>query len=181
MTAIYLGNNVFNIYNDFLSYYCPALAAACHSSTLDRPAQPLELEDIDLDVFGLFIQWIYSQKVTNEEGEPAFQHQLMQLWVLAERLNMPALQNDAIDGIQARRLVMGEEFQTKTFNYIYANTIKGAMLRKYLVDICVPRLNSLKFKVLQQHFPKEMLDEIAEWKGKAAREMDMDNYHVVVD
>ena len=183
MTTVFLGSNVFNIYNDFLEYYCPRLAATCRGSTLDHPAKPLELEDVDVHVFGLFIHWIYKQKVTNKKGQPAFQHRLMQLWVLAERLNMPALQNDAIDGIEARRVDMGEEIQTKTFNYIYSQTNKSAMLRKYLVDICAPQMGNFKQKVLQENFPKEMLDEIVEARDSGALDTDvgMAKYHVSLD
>lgn len=76
---------------------------------------------------------------------------------------------------------MGDKVQTKTFNYIYARTNKGAMLRKYLVDMCALQLGNFRPEVLQENFPKKMLDEIVERRGNGVGEIDMEKYHIALD
>jgi hypothetical protein len=51
-------------------------------------------------MFGLFVQWLYTQLLLDKYGQPAYQHQLIRLWVLAKRLSMPNLQNDSINTLR---------------------------------------------------------------------------------
>jgi hypothetical protein len=110
-------------------------------------------------VFGLFIQWIYTQSLLNKYGQPSFQHRLLGLWVLAKKLGMPGLQNDAIGMLEMRRRLEGC-VQTKSLYYVYQYTTTGDGLRRYLVDIYLPIMHTFPPEILDAIFPKEFLKEI---------------------
>ena len=84
IVQIALGPNIFAVYRDFVTYYSPVLAGVLIGNT--KATTPSLLADIDVDVFGLFVQWMYTESLLNKKLEPAYQHRLMALWVLAKRL-----------------------------------------------------------------------------------------------
>ena len=95
---------------------------------------------------------------------------------------MRDMANQVIDGIEARRVQMGEMIQVKPFRYIWANMPKGCQLRRYLVDVCASRMKQFEKEVVEECFPEEMLKEIKAWKGNGeSGEIDMRKYHVVVE
>jgi hypothetical protein len=188
ISYIALGPNDFAVYSDFLDFYCPVLANTLLNAG-DKAAIPEVLADVDIDVFGLFIQWLYTQSLLNKNSQPAYQHRSMALWVLAKRLEMPALQNDSLDVLEERRRIEGT-IQTKTFAYVYANTVKGDPLRGYLVDVCSRLMGTFMSEEVEQLFPEDMREEIGEAlavkpKDAGGREKSFEiettQYHVPVD
>jgi hypothetical protein len=150
------------------------------------------LADIDVDVFCLFVQWMYKDSLNNKYGQPAYQHRLMALWVLGKRLQIPSLQNDAIDMLEERRNI-DESIQKKTFRYVYANTTPWDPIRRYLVDVCYPIIDDFGQEEIKEFFPIEMLEDICEMdkikpkKNRVGMDMDvatglsMEKYHVGKD
>jgi hypothetical protein len=188
ITYISLGPNVFGVYQDFLDFYCPVLANALLNAA-DISATPEILADVDVDVFGLFVQWLYTLSLLNKNSQPAYQHRSMALWVLAKRLQMPVLQNDSLDVLEERRRMEGT-IQTKTFAYVYANTVKGDPLRLYLVDVCSRLMGTFPSEEVEQLFPDEMRQEIGEvtvakaedaGDGEERFEIETTQYHAPVD
>lgn len=65
----------------------------------------MRLEDVDPVVFGLLVHWVYHQKfqlprVEGKEGKLSADYEkLAELWILAQRMLMPALQNHVVDDI----------------------------------------------------------------------------------
>lgn len=183
---IALGPHSFTIHRDFLEYDAPVLAKALYHEP-SSTATPAVLADVDVDVFGLLIQWIYTRSLLNQIQQPAYQHRLMALWVLAKRLEMPELQNDAVDMLEQRRRI-GESIQEKTFSFVYSNTVPGDKLRLYLVDTCC-RCFGVCSELVKERFPDEMIDEVNEAQavklegddGVEQRfEMEMGKYHVPI-
>jgi hypothetical protein len=188
ISYIALGPNGFAVYSDFLEFYCPVLSNA-PLNTADRAATPEVLADVDVDVFGLFIQWLYTQSLLNKNSQPAYQHRSMALWVLAKRLQMPVLQNDSLDVLEERRRMEGM-IQTKTFAYVYANTAKGDPLRLYLVDVCSRLMETFPSEDVEELFPEEMREDVKEalavksgdaGGGEESFEIETTQYHVPVD
>jgi hypothetical protein len=150
------------------------------------------LADVDVDVFCLFVQWMYKDSLNNKYGQPAYQHRLMALWVLGKRLRISSLQNDAIDMLEERRK-LDESIQKKTFRYVYANTTAGDTIRRYLVYVCYPIIDDFDQEEIKEFFPIEMLEDICEMdkiktkKCKVGVDMDvvtalsMEKYHVGED
>jgi hypothetical protein len=116
----------------------------------------------------------------------------MALWVLGNRLQIPSLQNDAIDMLEERRNI-DESIQKKTFRYVYANTAPWDPIRRYLVDVCYSIIDDFDQEEIKEFFPIEMLEDICEMdkikpkKNKVGMDMDvatalsMERYHVGKD
>jgi hypothetical protein len=78
----------------------PFFDKAFNGDFWEAETQTMILEDIEPSIFGLFICWLYSGYVALRkvglEGEETLTQtpvQLAKLWVIAERLVLPKLQN----------------------------------------------------------------------------------------
>jgi len=68
-----------------------------------------------------------------QEGTQSHLFDLFALWVLAERLSIPRLQNAAVERIIQEEQVLGGRDEVV---WIYGNTTSESKLRKALVDMC---------------------------------------------
>lgn len=108
---------------------------------------------------------------------------LVYLWLLAERLRMPHLQNLVMETIE---LVndKGDGVPFKTFNAIYENTTVGNKLRKYAFHTAVAWCRPSTFTNYPEAFPLAMLIDIANyWASKSGQvnEVDHKDFLVPVD
>jgi hypothetical protein len=126
---------------------------------MQAASTPECLTDVDPEVFGLFVQWLYTQSLLNKYGQPAYQHRLIGLWVLAKRLCMAQLQNDAINMLDERR-ILENCIQVKSLRFVYENTETGDALRRYLVDVCLPRMHTFSLEIREYFFPNEFEKEV---------------------
>ncbi|PVH70724.1 hypothetical protein DL98DRAFT_597568 [Cadophora sp. DSE1049] len=55
-----LGASTFSVYADFIRWHCPLLAEE-YQHTRGHSILPKWLEDVDTEVFGLFINWLYTE------------------------------------------------------------------------------------------------------------------------
>ena len=93
-----------------------------------------------MGVVRLLIKWFYSQTVeTAQRGNRDLKSNedlmLVELWVLADKLLIPQLQNQVIIEIEALRIRFRTTC-TKSLRYVYENTPVGCPLRKLLVQQC---------------------------------------------
>ncbi|PMD39676.1 hypothetical protein L207DRAFT_583536 [Hyaloscypha variabilis F] len=131
----------FTAHKEVVCYHSKVLNAAFNSTSVEGQTQTYRLEDTS-EVFKLFMQWIYFQRLTLkqrddtrklEKGEyNAESLSLVALWVLADKFCMPRLQNFTLKTIED----ISEKHSsicTPSFNYVYENTAPGSLLRQYLV------------------------------------------------
>jgi hypothetical protein len=135
----------FTAHKEVVYYHSTVLEAAFNSNFIEGQTQTYRLEDTSEDVFKLFMQWIYSQKlvlsalrnsvskyswiVEKEFGD------LAMLWVLADKLEMPSLQNAALVAIDEIS-IQHQRIANETFIYIENNTAADSPLRQYTVANC---------------------------------------------
>lgn len=93
------------------------------------------LRDAGVNVFGHPVQWLCTKSLVNQFGHPAYQHRLTDLTLLAKRLKMPQWENNAINALENRWTLERGIIKVKTLEYAYANTAKGDLLRKDIVDV----------------------------------------------
>lgn len=95
------------------------------------------------------------------EHEPDFSElpHLCRLWVLADKLAMPQLQNYAIDRICEVRVAMKSIF-VNSLIYIYENTCSDSPLRLCLVDRCAICLDNKMLRAHRNFFPPHMLFDL---------------------
>lgn len=84
-----------------------------------------------LDTFGYIVSWLYTQnfEALEHEWHVGFSMVLYTIWVLADRLIMPELQNE----IMAAIMRMPTKPMGKA-KWIYENTSEVSKLRKYFVE-----------------------------------------------
>lgn len=165
------------------------LRAAFNSSFVEGQTQTYRLEDIGSDAFRLLVQWLYSQKIDVEleddsvaghkdgetaakevevtpEPEAAWASQdlgLVQLWVTADRLLIPRLQNAVMLTLDDLWNNPEDERHSTTgcLSYVYEHTSIGSPLRSMVVDqfayVAVPR----RISEHPDDLPREMLVDLA--------------------
>ncbi|TVY19562.1 hypothetical protein LARI1_G003406 [Lachnellula arida] len=124
----------FLVHKAILCHYSPFFDAAFNGGFQEDTTQELDLPDTDPIVFGILVEWTYSQRVimpTTRTCNDRFT--LMKLWVLADRCLIPRLQNDTLVCLEARRATLGwmPSPCDDTFAYLYDNTAYRSPLRHY--------------------------------------------------
>ena len=105
-------------------------------------------QEIDLGIVD------YKQKSTADQT-------LVELWVLGDKFFIPSLQNAAIREIDRLRRRY-RTTSTQCLEYIWDKTIQGSPLRKLFLEYCAFNIRSTRFLEKPDHFPKEMLLELAQ-------------------
>ncbi|KAG4443027.1 hypothetical protein IFR05_001481 [Cadophora sp. M221] len=149
----------------------PVLEAAFDSLFIEGQTQVYELEDTTEAAFVLFVQWIYRGRIKlvkglaqnddkSHEELRIKQAALADLWILAEKLLIPELQNRAIDLIEGYRLHYGliSKYMAQK---AYDNTCVDSPLQRYLVYVSVWMLEVEAFRRSASFYPHAMLVDIA--------------------
>ncbi|PVH85663.1 hypothetical protein DL98DRAFT_605229 [Cadophora sp. DSE1049] len=155
----------FVVHKDFACHYSPVLKAAFNSNFLEGQTQISHLEDAKDETVSLLVNWFYSQELSVDSLEKneivdGDHWKLIRLWVLADKLLIPRLQNVTII-----KLTEMEKAFNKTpvgcLNYIYNNTAAGSPLRLLLLHQCACLMDPKSFLKAEAEFPKSMLIELA--------------------
>ena len=139
------------------------MKAAFNSNFVEGQTQTYKLDDITNDTFTLFVQWIYKQTLENPtEASEISKHwaALTRLWVLAEKILIPHLQNQVLTNFDEYRKSI-HNISTSEIPFIYENTKVGSPLRILIVNHCAWHIQSSVFQNHPAHFPKEMLLDLA--------------------
>jgi hypothetical protein len=110
---------------------------------------------------------------------------LAELWVLADKLRMPALQNLVVDTISAIETTT-QKTAVSIYKHVYDWTAPESKLRKWAVEVSAGNLEESTFKSHAQWFPHEMLIDIITYKAARERnpiipKSNLTTYHVPVD
>jgi hypothetical protein len=128
----------------------------------------------------LLVQWLYTQKVefdllppvavsdtTYEDYKRKFTLNLrlaVRLWVLADMLIIPQLQNDMSDYIYTAH---GQGLiATHCLTIVYENTLAGSRLRRLFVMICARYLGDENYRNFPESYPAEMFPELVQQYAK---------------
>ena len=173
----------FLVHKSFVCHYSPVLRAAFNSTMIEGQTQTYRFEDTTEEVFSFLVEWLYAQKIVLPPSNEYSSISLVKLWVLAEKLLMPGLQNCAIDLLHQRRIDTGR-IATKTIQWVYDNTMFGCPLRKMFLDQCANKLIDTYVLDYPEEFPKDMLIELVVvlrgivTDAKVAKVLDPANYYV---
>jgi hypothetical protein len=168
-------------------HHSPVLAAAFNSNFMEGETQTYRLEDINPSVFRLLVQWFYRQRLyvfeqediecPDDKNDPEIEKllaaqdlDLVQLWVVADKLLIRPLQNAVIAVLEdfweqpyARRA----RRPTSWIQYVYDHTSVGSPLRDFAVDVCAYNVTPEGFAKAPDDFPKEVLLDMAIVLSKA--------------
>lgn len=108
--------------------------------------------------FGILVDWIYTQKIEDGEGNIPDNENLIDLWKLAENLGSPKLQNSCMEAInELAAFPVAEDEVSDLFQHLYQNTAAGSGLRRYFVDIASTRMQRIRNL---DGFSKDMLADL---------------------
>jgi hypothetical protein len=144
----------------------------------------LQLEEVEGKTFGIFANWLYTQTIEDEDAKVPSADQLIQLWVLADRLLVPTLQNQALLVLDKQRQE-NHRLPSSSYNFAYENTKDNSPLRLYITECCVYRQHPIQNP---KNYPHQMLVDIINamrktypgrhvWKPS---EIDLESYMVDV-
>ena len=153
----------FSIHKNFICHYSPYFNAAFNGSFIEGETQSLDME-ANPRVFSVFVNWIYSQKLEEEDIEDLDSDAQFQLWILADRLLVPKLQNATM-----RLLLLNKRrpsLKRGTLQYVYENTTKGSPLRTRLVEHYTSRGSFTKPRDYE-NWPSEMLADMVRVLGQS--------------
>ncbi|RDW64201.1 hypothetical protein BP5796_10703 [Coleophoma crateriformis] len=119
-----------------------------------------------------------------EDAFKSKQMRLVELWILADKLCIPILQNMVVDEI-IRHCNRLNFVATSSLHHIYDKTGSGSQLRRLVTQQCAWELAEEWFEEHPDHFPREMLvDMIVELKRNPQGAMQpvlATNFHLPVD
>jgi hypothetical protein len=155
------------------------LEKAFNSQFKEGRTQVYVMEDTLPDTFRIFVHWLYSQKLTHIHYEEYYDSNIededgqiyankcsletqtrIKLWVLAEKLLVPRLQNEVME-------LLGLISQTCTtpfeicVEYIYANTADSSPLRLFVVNLIAWTAPSREYKKYPHLYPYGFLLDLA--------------------
>jgi len=146
------------------------LNAAFNSSFIEGETQTYRLEDTTSRAFKLLVQWLYFEKLRLQQFDGdldpcrvsgiAEDKALVEVWVLADKLCMPRLQNEALKAFDAiREKTCMASIQC--LSYAYHSTPSGSLLRKYCVQDVYQRYSSGLIKQASEDIPRDLLIDLA--------------------
>ena len=89
------------LHTTLLTTQSPYFRAALNSSFIESSTNSVSLPDISTDIFELLVGWLYTGlilPVPFKDGKPAY-YTLLNLWILADRLDFEGLRNAVVDCI----------------------------------------------------------------------------------
>ncbi len=148
----------FRVHKNYICHYSPYFEAAFNGNFVEGANQVLDLDDTKPKIFGMFLNWLYSQEVVDDEGNSPSCSDYINLWILADRLLVPTLQTHVLAqlGISRKANEKGKSLSSGIFQRVWDNTIEGSPLRAYLVEAMVkkPKPSGIK---CPSHYPHGML------------------------
>ena len=161
---------------EHVCYYSPVMKTAFNSLFKEGQTKCYCLEDTEPNVFRLFVQWLYAQdyKVISGadtlEGVADSEHatekerrlneqdaNMVGLWILGDKLMIPALQNAAMKTLKK---LLPFRNSTAWIPAVYEGTIPGCQLRAFAVDYARAQLPAGWVAEHPEHFPQEALVEL---------------------
>jgi hypothetical protein len=130
----------FIVQEEFACHYSPVLKAAFNSGFIEGQTQTYRLEDTTEGAVQMLVKWICTQRLNVLEFDEMIDGNprspcIASLWVLADKLLIPRLQNAAMSGLfQLRRHT--KVVPTHALRYVFENTPQGSPLHRFILHQC---------------------------------------------
>lgn len=128
----------FQAHKDLLCQRSPFFNGALTRDFKEASENAVTLPEDDPDTFERFLQWVYSGTYvlsgigTDDEVDERY-IQLVQLYTLADKLEVPALKKSVVDELFVMKSNPDKPPQIEVISYVYENTRERSPLRKLMV------------------------------------------------
>ncbi|KAE8446886.1 hypothetical protein EG329_011517 [Mollisiaceae sp. DMI_Dod_QoI] len=166
----------FTMHKEFACHYPPVLKAAFEGEFVEAQTQTYIISDYEEDVVRDLVEWFYSQqvsglcsilpfKIERFEHSAKITLNLTKLWILADNLLIPGLQNYTIR--QLKGVCNYYNYgPLQCFTFVYEHTGSSSPLRRWFLQRCARDMPSNSYSKFADGFPKEMLLELVEFFSK---------------
>jgi hypothetical protein len=122
----------------------------------------MSFEDIEAPIFGFFNNWLYTQKVVNEDGNRLQLIEYAKLWSLSQRFLMPDLQatllretEKTLPSSDAKSGSTLKDFQQ--YVYLVVGQQEDSDLKKVAIKKTLSSVNRNNIDTVMKNFPEGML------------------------
>lgn len=98
----------------------------------------MSFPDLDEFAFALFVRWLYGAMLNGPSSYHSMQ-QYLALYILALRFKIERLQNEVMDMVRMYYRTENMTAPPYRLEYLYANTDRACMMRKFLVGTAAYR------------------------------------------
>ncbi|CZR58478.1 uncharacterized protein PAC_08370 [Phialocephala subalpina] len=158
----------FPVHSNYICHYSPFFKAAFQGGFEEADKQEMNLEDTNPLAFGIFVTWLYTQQICRDsedvmKNDITWYSILIDLWILADTVLVPRLQNKILEEIDIHRTAT-KRIPRLLYHQIYNGTSAESPLRLYLIDYCVnsPRETA----EVDSHPPQLLVDIINETRSR---------------
>jgi len=155
----------FIVHKDFATANSDFFKAAFEGNFVEGQTQTMRLEDVEVHIFGLLVNWLYTRStpynyvIEGEFGEAGCLMIWAKLWTLAGRCLIPALQNSLLH----RMIYYLEEIsltpaERKPFiDYAYATNDNSTPLKRLAVHTLAFLVDDNELKEFIEDAPQELM------------------------
>ncbi|KAG4429675.1 hypothetical protein IFR05_014846 [Cadophora sp. M221] len=153
----------FIIHKDIICHHFSFFANAFNGNLLEGKTQTMNLSDFDSDIFGILVEWFYTQKIDidpkDSDENVLF---LAKFWMLAQRFVMPSLQNNIMDGLQPLIECTEGEGLRGFLHYVYESSDSPTILKRLAADRMAWATSAKGLNVCMSggHLPEALLMDI---------------------
>jgi len=170
----------FVVHKTFATFYSSYFDRAFNGSFIEGQTQSITVKTTP-KIFSILAGWLYRQSLQNTAGENPNHKQLIKLWILADELLMPNLQNDAIalfHKISASQSIIPKSertlgtglFKIEFLNSVWKKTTPGSPLRKIIVRNHACNATNKWFNIMPvSELPQDMMYELTVYLFKEFR------------
>lgn len=145
----------------FTDFYSPFLEAAFSADKLEGKTKTMFLEEVDAATFGIFVHWLYTQKIETSSGtvfDFPSQLELGKLWMLAQRFKIPRSQNEIMTILKVRGLSFIQANISKEFlEFAYSRDGEDNPLKRFAVDSVLANFQTHNLNETMKMIPEKML------------------------
>ncbi|KAF2197419.1 hypothetical protein GQ43DRAFT_424653 [Delitschia confertaspora ATCC 74209] len=127
----------FRLHRSLLTQHSSYFRAALTGPFLESVTQTIELPDLHVNIFSLFVTWLYTGSITPvpfKDGKPAY-YILLNLYILADRLCTEGLRNSVVDLVARLADRTNSVLTPSDIRILYERILDTAPLRALVLDL----------------------------------------------
>ncbi|KAL9582618.1 MAG: hypothetical protein Q9212_003197 [Teloschistes hypoglaucus] len=162
--GIELRQREYVIHTELLCFYSPFFKKAINSDFAEGTTGVVHLPDDEYEVFEIFQNWLYRDKLELTSAEAAKMTLLLGLWVFGDKIQAPGFQNAAIEALRDRTVGTPRIFRLKDILFAFGNTLTKSPLRQFIVDLYVweGAVGESIEKFLHEGYPSEFIVSVVQ-------------------